>query len=190
MPRTVRRADVDGPDFFPTPAWATKALLAVETFKGSIWEPACGDGAMSKVLAEAGYLIVSTDLYYRGYGTHEIDFTKTDYAACDNIVTNPPYNLAEEFIHASFKHHYYKTAFLLRLSFLESEGRKKRIYDVRPPSRVWVFSQRVTFRINGNGASSGGTTAYAWFIWDSEADPKLGTQLKWLPLIEDRLQCA
>ena len=55
-------------DFYPTPPEAIRALLSVETFEGSIWEPACGDGAISKVLLEAGHEVVSTDLIDRGYG--------------------------------------------------------------------------------------------------------------------------
>jgi hypothetical protein len=56
-------------DFYPTPPEAVRALLSVETFTGSVWEPACGDGAISKVLIEAGFEVVSTDLIDRGFGT-------------------------------------------------------------------------------------------------------------------------
>ena len=49
-PTLKRFADLDGPDFFPTPAWATHALLENEHFEGEVWECACGDGAMSRVL--------------------------------------------------------------------------------------------------------------------------------------------
>ena len=53
-PTIKRFADLDGPDFFPTPPWATYALIDNEKFSGDIWESACGDGAMSRVLAETG----------------------------------------------------------------------------------------------------------------------------------------
>lgn len=67
-PATKRFADLDGPDFYPTPAWATYALIDNERFTGDIWEPACGDGAMSEVLARTGNTVISSDLYDRGYG--------------------------------------------------------------------------------------------------------------------------
>ncbi|MDE8344167.1 MAG: hypothetical protein POG24_10155, partial [Acidocella sp.] len=51
-PTTKRFADLNGPDFYPTPGWATYALINSEQFEGDIWEPACGDGSMSEVLAE------------------------------------------------------------------------------------------------------------------------------------------
>ena len=99
-PTIKRFADLDGPDFFPTPRWATFALIDNEKFNGEIWECACGDGTMSKVLEETGCAVLSSDLYDRGYGEVGLDFlTSTRYA--DNIVTNPPYNCAEGLVPAA-----------------------------------------------------------------------------------------
>jgi hypothetical protein len=67
-PTMKRFADLDGPDFFSTPRWATFALIDNEKFSGDIWECACGDGTMSKVLEETGCAVLSSDLYDRGYG--------------------------------------------------------------------------------------------------------------------------
>ena len=88
-PTTKRFADLDGPDFYPTPAWATHALADNETFEGDIWESACGNGAMSDVLAMYGNRVESSDLYDRGYGETGIDFLGVKRRA-SNIVTNPP----------------------------------------------------------------------------------------------------
>ena len=49
-------------EFYPTPPEATLALLSVERFEGAIWEPACGQGHISKVIETAGHTVVSTDL--------------------------------------------------------------------------------------------------------------------------------
>ena len=78
-------------EFYPTPPEATRALLSVESFEGDIWEPACGDGAISKVLEAAGYQVVSTDLIDRGYGVGGHNFLKSDNPLAKNIITNPPY---------------------------------------------------------------------------------------------------
>src|SRR6266550_9122448 len=59
-PTMKRFADLDGPDFFPTPRWATFALIENEKFNGEIWECACGDGTMSRVLEETGQPVRST----------------------------------------------------------------------------------------------------------------------------------
>lgn len=174
-PTIKRFADLDGPDFFPTPAWATYALIDNEAFKGDIWESACGNGAMSDVLAKTDQPVVSTDLYDRGYGESGIDFLTPSMRA-QNIVTNPPYNAAEGFVRSGLQMAESKFALLLRLAFLEGAGRQRTIFTDAPPSRVWVFSERITFYPDGAVQKGSGTTAYAWFVWDKDAS---GTELKW-----------
>jgi hypothetical protein len=176
-PTVKRRADLGGPDFFPTPAWATRALLDNERFDGEIWECACGDGAMARVLEGAGHKVFASDLYARGHGTAGLDFLAATRPA-DNIVTNPPYNCAEAFVAQGLKLGRRKLALLLRLAFLEGVNRAETIFLKVPPSRVWVFSERITFYMQGAARMGGGTTAYAWFVWDKHAPP--GTELCWL----------
>jgi hypothetical protein len=175
-PTMKRFADLDGPDYFPTPAWATHALIDNEKFVGDIWECACGDGAMSKVLAISGNQIISSDLYRRGYGEAGVDFLKASRRA-SNIITNPPYNSAEGFVASGLKNADRKFALLLRLAFLEGANRANTIFSRRPPSRVWVFSERITFYPANAEVKGSGTTAYAWFVWDKDANS--GTELRW-----------
>ena len=80
-------------EFYPTPPEATRALLSVETFDGSIWEPACGEGAIASVLADAGQKVVATDLVDYGYGIPRVDFLKETRPRAKHIVTNPPYGV-------------------------------------------------------------------------------------------------
>lgn len=176
-PTIKRFADLNGPDFFPTPAWATYALIDNEEFKGEIWECACGDGSMSKVLEKAGNKVISSDLYDRGYGEAGHDFLKTIRKA-DNIITNPPYNCAEGFVASGVRQANRKFALLLRLAFLEGANRSKTIFSINPPSKVWVFSERITFYPQGVEPKGSGTTAYAWFIWDKNHSGN--TELHWL----------
>jgi len=176
-PTIKRFADLNGPDYFPTPRWATFALIDNERFDGDIWECACGDGAMSKVLEETGQKVISSDLYRRGYGEAGVDFLKTKRSA-DNIVTNPPYNSAEGFVSAGVRLARRKFALLLRLAFLEGANRAKTIFSQSPPSRVWVFSERITFYPTGVQPKGSGTTAYAWFVWDKDATGP--TELRWI----------
>ena len=61
-------------DWYPTPPAATKALLDVEGFGHEVWEPACGDGAISKLLDEWGFRSISTDLNDYSYGKSGVDF--------------------------------------------------------------------------------------------------------------------
>ena len=164
-PTMKRFADLQGPDFFPTPKWATHALIDNEHFDGEIWESACGNGAMSSVLEFTGCPVVSSDLYQRGYGDAGVDFLKASRSA-DNIIVRSGTSLAKR-----------KFALLLRLAFLEGANRANTIFADAPPSRVWVFSERITFYPAGAVQAGSGTTAYAWFVWDKNAPS--GTELKW-----------
>ena len=175
-PTNKRSADLDGPDFFPTPAWATFALIDNEQFSGDVWECACGDGAMSRVIEETVRHVFSSDLYQRGYGEAGIDFLRAKQTA-DNIVTNPPYNSAEGFVASGTRLARRKFALLLRLAFLEGANRANTIFSKVPPSRVWVFSERITFYPSGVEPKGSGTTAYAWFVCDKDAPGR--TELRW-----------
>lgn len=175
-PTTKRRADLDGPDFYPTPAWATHALMDNEPFRGDVWECACGDGAMSTVIADAGNRVESSDLYDRGYGESGHDFLASKRRSA-NIITNPPFHSAENFVASGLQGADKKFALLMRLAFLEGANRANTIFHRRPPSRVWVFSERITFYMKGAQVAGSGTTAYAWFVWDK--DHHGPTELAW-----------
>jgi hypothetical protein len=178
-PTLKRFADLDGPDFYPTPEWATHALIDNERFEGRIWEPACGDGSMVRVLRDTGRPVDASDLFDRGYGEVGVDFLKASRHV-ENIVTNPPYNSAEGFVEAGLRQATNKLCLLLRLAFLEGGNRQRTIFAVRPPSRVWVFRERITFYPAGAVVKGTGTTAYAWFVWDKNA-PNQSSELKWFP---------
>jgi hypothetical protein len=89
----MSRFDRIGQDFYATPSWVTEALLRHVRFRGPVWEPCCGDGAMSKIFTARGYDVVSTDLVDRGFGTPGVDFLacRDVPGGCRSIVTNPPY---------------------------------------------------------------------------------------------------
>lgn len=178
QPTLKRIADVDGPDFYPTPEWATFALIENEPFHGEIWECACGDGAMSQVLRRTGNQVISSDLYNRGFGEVGVDFIESSRVT-ENIITNPPFNAAEDFVHGGLRSAKRKVALLLRLAFLEGAKRQHNIFSNFAPARVWVFSERITFYPKDVARKGSGTTAYAWFVWDRDHDGP--TELKWLP---------
>lgn len=163
--------------FYPTPEWAAQAILNKETFDGLVWEPSCGDGAISKVCLDAGYDVLSTDLNDFGFGTSGCDFLEMGLER-DNIMTNPPFHLDDEFVQQALKLARKKVVLLLRLAFLEGQKRKTDLYDVRPPSRVWVSSRRITMYPGGVRTGGSSNTAYAWYVWDQEESGE--TKLGWL----------
>jgi hypothetical protein len=164
-------------DWYPTPRDGIEALLAVERFSGPIWEPARGDGSISKVLEEHGYAVVSTDLIDRGYGTGRIDFLSERRARAPNIVTNPPFKHIDGFIHHSLRLARGKVALLARLAMIEGASRRT-MFETTPLARVWVFSKRLTIvrRGESNKHRQNGMIAFAWFVWEQEhqGKPTLG----------------
>lgn len=164
-------------DFYVTPHRAVEDLLRVEQFGHRIWEPACGNGAISSILELHGHEVISTDLYNHGYGKHGRDFLQYTSALADNIITNPPYNLAMEFAKKSL-YLCDKVALLLKLNFLEGQRRKK-FFEKYPSIRIHVFSKRLTMFRNGQKDKySSGMIAFAWFVWERGFTGK--PRLDWL----------
>ncbi len=152
-------------DFYPTPPEATQLLLDNESFDGLVWECACGNGAMAKILEENGYTVVATDLNYYDYGVPGRDFLLEKEKLAPNVCTNPPFKLAQEFIQKCFDLEVEKIAMFLRLSFLESVKRRS-FFQENPPVRVWVMSKRFTLWRGDEKRNGSGITPYAWYVWE------------------------
>ena len=155
-------------DYYATDPRAVRLLLEMETFSDKIWECACGEGHISKVLEQNGYEVLSTDLIDRGYGTGGVDFLTSDYIFDGDIITNPPYKYAIEFVKHALNSisEGHKVAMLLRLSFLEGKSRRA-LFNQYPPKKVYVSSNRILCAKNGDFENSDSSAiAYAWFIWE------------------------
>ena len=155
-------------DYYATDPRAVRLLLEMETFSDKIWECACGEGHISKVLEQNGYEVLSTDLIDRGYGTGGVDFLTSDYIFDGDIITNPPYKYAIEFVKHALNSisEGHKVAMLLRLSFLEGKSRRV-LFNQYPPKKVYVSSNRILCAKNGDFENSDSSAiAYAWFIWE------------------------
>lgn len=155
-------------DYYATEPKATEWLLRLETFNGPILEPSCGEGHISEVLINGGYQVVSRDLIDRGYG-EVADFLSIDNTEWDgDIITNPPYKYAQEFVEKALQiiPDGCKVAMFLKVQYLEGKRRRK-MFDTMPPKRIWVSSSRLKCAINGDFDNmTGSATAYAWFVWE------------------------
>jgi hypothetical protein len=155
-------------DFYATEPNAINVLLGVEKFSHNIWECACGQGHLSTRLIEFGHNVVSSDLINRGYGTSDIDFLKCDKKWSGDIITNPPYKYASEFVEKGIELMGNKLALFLKIQFLEGKARKK-LFEKYPPKFVYVSSSRLLCAKNGSFdemiAGGGSAVAYAWFVW-------------------------
>lgn len=166
-------------DYHQTPECATEALLSVEQFQGAIWEPACGEGAISKVLERHGHEVISTDLVDRGYGKSRVDFLMELRGLAPNIISNPPFKNASEFAIKAHDLATNKVAFLCRLGWLEGMERYETVFRPFPMARVWVFSRRLPMmhREGFSGVKSN-AIAFCWFVWDKSHAGS--THLGWL----------
>lgn len=166
-------------DYYATEPAATEWLCKLEHFNGPILEPSCGEGHISEVLKAQGYNVTSRDLVNRGYGD-EADFLSIDNTEwMGDIVTNPPYKYAREFVEKALQiiPDSNKVAMFLKLTFLEGKARRN-LFRTAPPIRVWVSSSRLKCAMNGEFDAMGGSaTAYAWFIW--QKGYKGDTIIKW-----------
>lgn len=141
---------------------------------------------MSRVLTAAGLAVTSTDLRDRGFGTPGVDFLTAPRLRVANVITNPPFKLAEAFAVRALTVATQKVALLVRLTWLESE-RRRALFQGTPLARVWVFSRRIVIHRAGYAVKSpsgyGGMTAYAWFVWahGHAGPPTLG----WLPTLKE-----
>lgn len=157
-------------DYYATTPLAAELLLELETFSQNIWECACGAGHLSDVFVENGYTVTSTDLIDRGYGTGGVDFLKTQQPFNGDIVTNPPYKYAKDFVEKALQVIPYgnRVAMFLKLTFMESKGRKQ-LFIKTPPKYIYVSCSRLACAKNGDFDTiekSGSAVAYGWFIWE------------------------
>ena len=119
-------------------------LLKYETFNKNVWECCCGQGHLSKVLEDYGYDVKSTDLIDRGYGIGDTDFLKTNEKFDGDIITNPPYRLAKEFVIKALDTitDGHKVCFLLRIQFLEGVNRYTNLFSKYPPKYIYIYLLR------------------------------------------------
>jgi hypothetical protein len=174
-------------DHYPTPPAATWALLRCERFAGPVWEPCAGAGEMASVLRDSGLFVVASTIEERNpalCGVHGgIDFLSVDcdpnWPVFDNIITNPPFKIAEKIIRKALSHRPAKVAMLLNIKFLSRVGRARNFFHFHPPSRVWVIGDRITmYPADYDGPRGTTTETHAWFVWD---DSHIGApQIGWV----------
>lgn len=167
-------------DYYATDPKTIIPLFKAEKFCNSIWECACGEGHLSKSMEKCGKLVFSTDLIDRNFGHGIFNFLEEILEWHGDIITNPPYKFAQEFVEKSIKilQPKRKVAMFLKLQFLEGQKRRK-LFDINPPKIIYVFSKRQSCAMNGNfDKYPSSAVAYAWFVW--EKGYVGDTKIKWI----------
>jgi hypothetical protein len=197
-------------DFFPTPPWATRALIE-HVLVGSGWrmdnlvrmtcrEPACGNGDMARPLGEYFRKVAFSDIHPYGYGAVQDFLFMTPPAPVDWTITNPPFKLADQFIARALDTSRIGVAMLVRATFMEGITRYAKLFARRPPIIYAPFTERVimykgrlydpdreydfvnpkTKEVERKKPSS--ATAYCWLVWATSTHHIAGrTEVRWIP---------
>jgi hypothetical protein len=173
----VRAEHLERPadDFYPTPPEPTRALLSAEIGRlrdfVTIWEPACGDGAMGREIEAVGLDVFYSDLVDRGCGAVIQSFYGFRRCARPSraIVTNPPYQecgwgngKARWLFHALDELQIEYMALLLNWNWPGAGGLAP-FWAKYPPARVYLMRWKIDFTRQGAPPIQNG-----WFIWDKQ----------------------
>lgn len=179
----------DSLDDFPTPPWATRALIEhvidpAAVIGDSCWEPACNRGFMSRPLAEYFQTVHTSDIHDYGIGAFIGDFLFPSsfpngrFDAPEWVITNPPFRLAEQFIGRARGIATVGCAVIVRTSFLEGVGRYAGLFKETPPNVIAQFTERVPMVKGRYDPKASTATSYTWLVW---LHGEIGTEFVWIP---------
>ena len=184
-----RREPPDALDFFPTPPWATRALIEHVLGANTVecltcWDPCAGEGHMAEPLKAYFSRVHASDVFDYGAGypvgsfTGGFDRIAAPADHIDWLIYNPPFNDAAAFLVRALEVAQVGVAMLARTSWLETQGRYQDVYSQHPPRLVAIFAERVPMHKGRWEPDGGSMTSYAWFVWGNR--PRT-TQLMWIP---------
>lgn len=181
-PETIRQSE----DFYATNPKALVLFLDKLSEDGiglnyKVWECAVGMGHLADVLLDYGYEVRATDIVDRGYpNTYVLDFLTVTEKWDGDILTNPPFKLAEKFLEKGIEllEKGNKLFLFLKIQFLEGQKRKE-LFKTYPPKYVYCYSSRQQCCRDAEFEKFTATTQfYAWYIW--EKGFKGETTIRWI----------
>jgi|SRR6516225_7510245 hypothetical protein len=164
-PRASHIFDRDRDDFYSEPEWCSRRLFAVEEFTGPIWDPACGLGTIPRAAKAAGLDAFASDIANHGHGSLQ-DFLKAPAPTTTafNIVTNPPFTLAREFVERAIELGATKTAIIFPIRRLNAA------HWLTALARIWLLTPRPSLppgKLIAAGMKPGnGTNDFCWLVLD------------------------
>ncbi len=149
-------------DAYETPAWVTALLLPhIPDRIQNVWEPACGSGKMVRALSVRFDAVYGTDIN----ADRDFLFERTN-DHYDAIITNPPYELATEFINRALALTQGRLGFvamLLRTDFDHAISRSFLFGKCPQFAKKLVLTKRIRWFEDSRGQPS---FNHAWFVWD------------------------
>ena len=180
-------------DFYATDPVATEWLLKLENIHDVVIDNSVGEGDLMFPIIKSGRKVIGFDIVNR-FSQHPgfefrnenwLDFNPDKLLNAD-IIFNPPYKLAQEFVEHSINlvEEGRKVCAFLKLQFLEGKKRKE-LFEKYPPKIVYVSSSRILCAKNadftGMREAGGSAVAYCWYVWEKQNVYKEDyiTQIKW-----------
>jgi hypothetical protein len=152
-------------DLYETPPWVTHALKPHLPNLSSVWEPACGGGAITRVFTEWGIQKI-----YESDINVEQDFLTHARLPVEAIITNPPYDKATEFCEHALRLTRKSNgivAMLLRTDFDHAKGRVHLFRDCEQFAKKLVLMKRICWFVEDNGRPKASPSFnHAWYIWN------------------------
>jgi methylase of polypeptide subunit release factors len=152
-------------DLYETPEWVTEALRHHLPRQPSlVWEPAAGSGKMTAVLKTWGCRVVATDIDPNHICETANFLTCSIPDGTDAVITNPPYELATEFVQRALGSVGRGiVAMLLRTDFDHAKTRQYLFGGHKAFAKKVVLTKRIKWFEASKGQPS---FNHAWFIWD------------------------
>jgi hypothetical protein len=155
-------------DFYATPSWVTKALVPfIPKRINRVWECACGDGQMVKPLKESGFDVIPTDIDNSGWDFLAMPAWANPF---DAIITNPPFDLATQFIEQALRFTEPNAGFvamLLRTDFDHAKSRTHLFRDSPVFSCKVALLKRIVWFVEDDGKPKASPSFnHAWYVWD------------------------
>lgn len=125
---------------------------------------------ISEVLKEYGLKVFNNDIVDYGYDCTVKDFLTEEFDTVDNVITNPPYKYAKEFIEKALSITNKKVAMFCKIQLLEGVSRRE-MFENTPLKTVYVFTKRQNplragSPVDENGKKWASTMCFAWFVWE------------------------
>ena len=159
--------------------WCSERLFQEEKFEGGIWDQCCGFGRIVISALKTGHVAAGSDIIDRGWDStltpHDF-LTSTNTA--QNIVCNPPFNIASKFAQQAVKLAFAKAALVFPVARLNAAHWLREL----PLRRVWLMTPRPSMppghTITAGEKPSGGKSDFCWIIFEKgfEGTP----ELRWL----------
>ena len=195
-----RKAPKDIDDDYPTPPWATRALIGhileridlPEEDRQTCIEPAANRGYMVEVLETYFKKVIPSDKFDYGKGYRKCCFLdpRNEFDSADWVITNPPFVIAEDFVRVALPLARVGVAMLLRTQFMEGKKRYHGLFSKTPPSIIAPFAERLTMVYGGLEPDESSAVSYSWFVWVKPFVPNLPivTKVTWIPPCRDQLE--